>query len=77
MANLILVRHGQSLWNKLGIWTGVTDIGLSEKGKTEAMLAGNKLKDFPIDFAYTSVLLRAKQTLAEIKTVFVFFLLNL
>lgn len=69
MANLILVRHGQSLWNKLGIWTGVTDIGLSDKGKEEAKLAGEKLKAFPIDFAYTSVLLRAKQTLAEIKTV--------
>lgn len=69
MSNLILVRHGESEWNKLGLWTGWTDIGLSEKGKEEARQAGEKLKGSPIDFAYTSVLLRAKQTLDEIKNV--------
>ncbi len=69
MSYLILVRHGESQWNKLGLWTGLTDIGLSEKGKEEARLAGEKLKDFSIDIAYTSVLLRAKQTLTEIKAV--------
>jgi len=69
MANLILVRHGESLWNEKGLWTGWTDIGLSKKGKKEARLAGEKLKELPIDFAYTSVLLRAKQTLDEIKNV--------
>lgn len=69
MANLILVRHGESEWNQKGLWTGWTDIGLSEKGKIEARLAGEKLKSFPIDIAYTSVLIRAKQTLDEIKTV--------
>lgn len=69
MANLILVRHGESLWNEKGLWTGWTDIGLSEKGKEEARLAGEKLKGLSIDIAYTSILLRAKQTLDEIKSV--------
>jgi len=44
MSNLILVRHGESQWNEKGLWTGLTDIGLTEKGKTEAELAGNKIK---------------------------------
>lgn len=69
MANLILVRHGESLWNKKGFWTGLTDIGLSPKGREEARTAGQKLKGFPIDLAYTSVLLRAKQTLDEISII--------
>lgn len=69
MSQLILVRHGESEWNLRGIWTGLTDIGLSEKGKEQARLAGEKLKGFPIDFAFTSVLKRAKQTLNEIKSV--------
>lgn len=67
--NLILVRHGESEWNKLGQWTGLTDIGLSEKGKEEARQAGEKLKGMSIDIAYTSTLLRTKQTLDEIKNV--------
>lgn len=69
MANLVLVRHGESLWNEKGLWTGWTDIGLSEKGKEEARLAGKKLKGLSIDHAYTSALIRAKQTLDEIKGV--------
>ncbi len=69
MANLILVRHGESEWNQKGLWTGLTDIKLSEKGKEEARLAGEKLKSFSIGLAYTSVLLRAKQTLDEIKNI--------
>lgn len=69
MSYLILVRHGESEWNKKGLWTGLTDIGLSEKGKEEARLAGGKLKNYPIDIAYTSPLLRAKQTLTEIKNI--------
>ena len=69
MAKLILVRHGESEWNKTGLWTGWTDIGLSEKGKEEARLAGEKLKNLQIDIVYTSPLIRAKQTLNEIKNV--------
>ena len=69
MAYLILVRHGESEWNKSGIWTGWTDIPLSEKGKEEARIAGERSKNFSIDLAYTSPLIRAKQTLDEIKNV--------
>lgn len=69
MANLFLVRHGESEWNKLGVWTGLTDVPLSEKGIEEAKLAGEKLKDFAIDSCYISSLKRARQTLDKIKQV--------
>lgn len=69
MANLILVRHGESEWNKKGLWTGLTDIGLSKKGIEESRLAGGRLKELHVDVAYTSPLKRAKQTLGEIKTI--------
>mgnify|MGYP001608033740 CR=1 FL=1 len=62
MSYLILVRHGESEWNKTGTWTGLTDIGLSEIGREEARQAAEKLKDISIDQAYTSVLSRAKET---------------
>jgi 2,3-bisphosphoglycerate-dependent phosphoglycerate mutase len=68
MAYLILVRHGESEWNKKELWTGWTDIGLSEEGKEQAKQVGEKLKGIRIDFAYTSVLIRTKQTLDEIKS---------
>jgi len=66
MAYLILVRHGESVWNAKGVWTGLTDIPLSEKGKQESRLAAKALKGFKLDVAYTSPLIRAKQTLDEI-----------
>lgn len=66
MAYLVLVRHGESEWNAKGLWTGWTDISLSEKGKAEAKEAGEALKDIHFDLAYTSTLQRAKQTLAGI-----------
>jgi 2,3-bisphosphoglycerate-dependent phosphoglycerate mutase len=69
MAKLILVRHGESEWNKKGLWTGWTDIGLTEKGRAEGKVAGEKLKGVSLDFAFTSPLMRAKQTLDEIKGV--------
>lgn len=69
MAKLILVRHGESEWNEKGLWTGLTDVGLTQKGKEQAKKAGEKLKGQTIDFAYTSELLRAKQTLDEIKNI--------
>ena len=69
MAKLILVRHGESLWNAIDLWTGLTDISLSEKGRDEARLAGSSLKDLKIDIAFTSVLRRAKETLDEIKKI--------
>lgn len=67
MAYLILVRHGQSEWNALGLWTGLTDIGLTPKGVEEAQKAALQLKDISLDKAYTSKLSRAQKTLEEIK----------
>lgn len=65
MSNLLLLRHGQSLWNKEGRFTGWTDIDLSEDGKEEARMAGGllKAKEYRFDVAYTSVLKRAIRTL--------------
>jgi 2,3-bisphosphoglycerate-dependent phosphoglycerate mutase len=62
---LVLLRHGESVWNKENRFTGWTDVGLSEKGLTEAHSAGKILKEkgFAFDQAYTSVLKRAIKTL--------------
>jgi len=62
---LILVRHGESLWNKEGRFTGWTDVGLSERGVEEALEAGRILKQegYTFEVAYTSVLKRAIKTL--------------
>lgn len=69
MAYLVLVRHGESEWNAKGLWTGWTDVNLSDKGHEEARAAGELLKDIHFDAAYTSALKRAHQTLEEIKNV--------
>lgn len=63
--NLILIRHGESVWNKENKFTGWTDVGLSSKGIDEAIEAGKFLKEHNIvyDKAYTSVLKRAIDTL--------------
>jgi 2,3-bisphosphoglycerate-dependent phosphoglycerate mutase len=63
--NLVLLRHGQSLWNKEGRFTGWTDIDLSERGIEEAKEAGLLLvnKGCSFDVAYTSYLKRAIRTL--------------
>lgn len=62
---LVLLRHGQSEWNKLNLFTGWKDVDLSEKGVEEAKSAGRKLKEAGIkfDIAYTSYLKRAIKTL--------------
>ena len=68
MIKLILVRHGQSVWNLENRFTGWTDIELSEQGIKEAKDAGKVLKEkgFKFDVAYTSVLKRANDTLGYI-----------
>lgn len=66
MAKLVLVRHGESKWNKLGLWQGWTDIDLTEKGIEQAQETGRQLKDIHFDYAYTSPLIRATKTLDEI-----------
>ncbi len=63
MAKLVLVRHGQSVWNSQNRFTGWVDVPLSEKGKEEAYRAGELLKDIRFDVAYTSALTRAQETL--------------
>ena len=65
MKKLVIVRHGQSLWNLENKFTGWTDIGLSEKGIEEAKNAGMLLKElgYKFDIAFTSVLKRANDTL--------------
>ncbi|MCL5438623.1 MAG: 2,3-diphosphoglycerate-dependent phosphoglycerate mutase [Patescibacteria group bacterium] len=63
MANLILVRHGESEWNAKGLWTGLTDIPLSENGRLQAEGSAELLKDLQINLSYTSLLSRSKETL--------------
>ncbi len=62
MAYLVLVRHGESEWNAKGIWTGWTDVDLTEKGRKEAKLAAQLIRNMPIALAFTSDLKRAKET---------------
>jgi len=61
-AKLILLRHGQSIWNKENFFTGWVDIPLSEEGIQESIEGGEKIKDIPIDVIYTSSLIRAQMT---------------
>lgn len=65
MKRIVLLRHGESTWNKENKFTGWTDVDLSEKGVEEAAKAGNLLKEkgFVFDKAYTSYLKRAIKTL--------------
>jgi len=71
MSFLILVRHGQSIWNLEKRFTGWVDIDLTEKGKSEAEKAGLliKEKNIKINFYYSSLQLRAKNTLKIIQKV--------
>jgi 2,3-bisphosphoglycerate-dependent phosphoglycerate mutase len=59
---LILLRHGQSVWNKENLFTGWVDIPLSEEGMQEAIAAGKKMENIPIDIVFTSTLTRAQMT---------------
>ena len=65
MPKLVLVRHGQSIWNLENKFTGWTDVGLSDKGVKKAIDAGKTLKKlgYTFDVAYTSLLKRAQDTL--------------
>lgn len=67
---LVLVRHGESEWNKLNLFTGWKDPDLTEKGVTEAKAAGQNMKalGFTFDLAFTSALRRAQRTLQLILT---------
>ncbi len=65
MTHLILIRHGQSVWNAANRFTGWTDVELSPKGEDEAAAAGKELADLSFDVVHTSALVRAQHT-AEI-----------
>jgi 2,3-bisphosphoglycerate-dependent phosphoglycerate mutase len=69
IGKLFLVRHGESEYNKLGLWTGHTDVSLADAGYEEARKAGEVLKNERIDVAYVSDLKRTQETFDEIKKV--------
>ena len=71
MSYLILVRHGQSIWNLEKKFTGWVDVELTENGKSEAKKAGKLIKDnqIKVDLYYSSFQLRAKNTLKLIKEI--------
>lgn len=63
MAKLVIIRHGESVWNLENRFTGWMDVPLSEKGKEEAIQAGDALKEYHFDKIYVSHLTRAIQTM--------------
>ncbi len=71
MSYLILVRHGQSVWNLEKRFTGWVDVDLTENGQLEAKKAGNLIKEYniKIDVYYSSLQLRAKKTLKLIQEI--------
>lgn len=62
MSKLIMMRHGQSQWNEMNLFTGWVDIPLTNKGIEEAIEGGKVIKDIPIDIIFTSSLIRAIMT---------------
>lgn len=62
MSELILLRHGQSDWNKKNLFTGWIDIPLSKEGIEESLKAGEEIKTIPIDVIFTSTLIRGMMT---------------
>ncbi|XP_059631409.1 2,3-bisphosphoglycerate-dependent phosphoglycerate mutase 1-like [Cornus florida] len=61
-AALILIRHGESLWNEKNLFTGCVDVPLTKKGVEEAIEAGKRISNIPVDTIYTSALIRAQMT---------------
>jgi phosphohistidine phosphatase SixA len=57
-----LIRHGESLWNEKNLFTGCVDVPLTPKGVEEAIEAGKRICNIPIDVIYTSSLIRAQMT---------------
>lgn len=59
---LILIRHGESLWNSKNLFTGCVDVPLSQTGVEEAIEAGKRISELPVDLIFTSALIRAQMT---------------
>lgn len=69
MVKLILMRHGQSQWNRHNLFTGWVDIPLSSTGVEEAFEGGRRIQNEPIDIIFTSTLIRAQMTAMLVMTV--------
>ncbi|TQE14094.1 hypothetical protein C1H46_000013 [Malus baccata] len=61
-SSLILICHGESLWNEKNLFTGCVDVPLTKKGVDEALEAGKRISNIPVDMIYTSLLIRAQMT---------------
>ncbi|XP_059624305.1 2,3-bisphosphoglycerate-dependent phosphoglycerate mutase 1-like isoform X2 [Cornus florida] len=59
---LILIRHGESMWNEKNLFTGCVDVPLTKNGIDEAIEAGKRISNIPVDVIYTSALIRAQMT---------------
>lgn len=59
---LILMRHGESMWNEKNLFTGCVDVPLTSRGVEEAVEAGKRISNLPLDIIYTSALIRAQMT---------------
>jgi 2,3-bisphosphoglycerate-dependent phosphoglycerate mutase len=68
MSQLILTRHGQSIWNAQNKFTGWVDVPISEQGRAEATIASCKLRNYRVDICFTSLLFRAIETAIVILT---------
>jgi len=68
MAKLVLLRHGESMWNKENVFTGWVDVPLSEHGVSEAFNAGKDVADIEFDVIYTSTLVRSLETAMLVMT---------
>ncbi|KAL6959329.1 2,3-bisphosphoglycerate-dependent phosphoglycerate mutase 1 [Sarracenia purpurea var. burkii] len=61
-STLILIRHGESFWNEKNLFSGCVDVPLTKKGIEEAIEAGKRISNIPVDIIYTSALIRAQMT---------------
>ncbi len=68
IGKLVLVRHGESEWNELGKWTGLTDVHLSEVGKEKSKKMGEIIKDIHFNQIFISKLIRTLETLSFIES---------
>lgn len=66
---LVIVRHHESEWNKLGKWTGITDVHLTENGFEKSKEMGDLIKDICFDCAFTSAQIRSQETLTSMLSV--------
>lgn len=67
MPRVILLRHGKSVWNEKGLWTGHTDVDLAETGRQEAREAAEAIRDIAVHKIHVSDLKRAIQTMEEVQ----------